>query len=71
MYSEVYFGVEFYDLISSLVLNLQQPAISIAETLFKIHIAVHLICVRGISNNISAILTQSNQLKIASGLRME
>jgi hypothetical protein len=71
MYSEMNFGVEFYDLISLLVINCSSPAVSIAETLFKMHIGEHLICVKGVSNNISVKHTQPNQLKIASGLRLE
>ena len=47
MYSERYFGVEFCGLMSSLVLNCSSPAISIAETFFKMHIGIRLICVLG------------------------
>jgi hypothetical protein len=46
MYAEMYFGVEFYDLASSLVLISAAVPVSIAETLFKMHTGVHIICVR-------------------------
>jgi hypothetical protein len=66
IYSGTYFGVEFYDLISSLAFHCSSRVISVAETLYKMHIGVFLICVQGISNNISANRTQSNQLRIAT-----